>query len=391
MQIYIIGSGVIGSALARELRLKNISDVVVLEKENSLAVHASGRNSGVIHSGINQFPGSLKAEFCLKGNYMLRKYCREKNVPMNECGTIVAARSKQEEFILYALLGMGKQINVPGIKIIGKKELSEKEPAVNGNLALFSPTGATVDSKKLVETLAEEAKSLGAKYIFGSKVIGIDKKKIITSNQAFTADYIINCAGLYADKVANMAGAGLEYTIIPFRGEYMEVRNLPIKTMVYAAPDLNFPFLGVHFTRSVDGKLLAGPSASLAFGREAYDKEIIFSETADMLARQNFWKLLLNKKFLRLAAHNAKLSLSKKAFMDEINSLLKIPVSDRDISPYRAGIRAQMVDKKGKMLDDILIENQENVMHILNAVSPGMTCSLAFAEYIADEIRKRTA
>src|SRR3989344_5681625 len=261
MQTYIIGGCVIGSAVAREIRLRDLSEIVVLEKEESTAMHASGRNSGVIHSGINQFPGSLKADFCLKGSRELRKYCKEKNIPFKECGTIVTARNKQEEFVLYTLLGMGRQIGVPNLEIINKSKLAEKEPAVKASLAIFSPTGAVVDSQKLVETLADEAKSLGAKYKLGEKVIAIEKNEIITQNNKFYADYIINCAGLYADKIAHMMNTGERYSIIPFRGEYQEVNNLSIRTMVYAAPDLNFPFLGIHFTRSIGGKLLAGPSA----------------------------------------------------------------------------------------------------------------------------------
>ncbi|MEK6887238.1 MAG: L-2-hydroxyglutarate oxidase [Nanoarchaeota archaeon] len=389
MQIYIIGGGVIGSAVAREIRLRNLSEVVVLEKEENIVTHASGRNSGVIHSGINQFPGSIKAEFCLKGSRELRKYCSEKNIPFKECGTIVTARNKQEEFVLYTLLGMGRQVGVPNIEIINKSKLAEKEPAVNASLALFSPTGAVVNSQKLVETLADEAKSLGAKYKFGEKVISIEKNNIATQNTKFHADYVINCAGLYADKIAHMMNAGERYFIVPFRGEYMEVNNLPIRTMVYAAPDLNFPFLGVHFTRSIDGKLLAGPSASLAFGREAYDKQVVVRETADMLLSQNFLRLILSKKFLKLAVHNTKLSLSKKAFMREISSLLKAPILDKNIIPHKAGIRAQIVSTDGKMLDDILVEHKDNSTHVLNAVSPGMTCSLAFAEHIVGEIAER--
>ena len=270
----IIGGGIIGSSIAREIRKRDLGDVVVLEKEPDLGYHASGRNSGVIHSGINQTPGLLKAKICVKGNRMLRDYCRENGIPMSECGTLVIGRDDEEIRILDKLMYMGKELEVPGLKIIDKTELREREPFSNGLVALLSPTGAIVDSKALLKTIAKEAESLGVKYQFGAEVREIsDNGAIKTGEETINADFIVNCAGLHADKIAHMMGVGLDYLIITFKGNYVKV-PVPINSMLYQPPDLRFPFLGVHLTKKIDGSVVAGPTATLSFGRENYDGKI---------------------------------------------------------------------------------------------------------------------
>ena len=220
----IIGGGIIGSSIAREIRKRDLGDVLVLEKEHELGHHASGRNSGVIHSGINQTPGLLKAKMCVKGSRMLRDYCRENSVPMIECGTLVIGRNSDEIGILDKLMYMGKEIGVPDLKIINQLELRKREPFANGLVALLSPTGAIVDSKTLLRTVALEAESLGARYQFNAEVREIsDKGKIKTKIKKIDADFIINCAGLHADKIAHMMGVGLDYKIIPFKGNYLSI------------------------------------------------------------------------------------------------------------------------------------------------------------------------
>lgn len=383
----IIGGGIIGSAIAREILLRKLGDVVILEKEKEVGEHASGRNSGVIHSGINQKPGSMKARMCLEGSKRLRDYCRKQQVPMNECGTLVVANSESEELTLSQLIQMGNEIGVPELRIIDQNELSRREPAIIGTKALFSPTGAVVDSLALMRAIAKDVQALGGVYHFSSEVTAIRNLTVVTKREELEATHIINCAGLYSDKIAHMMGVGLEYEVIPFRGEYMEVKNIPVNSMVYQAPDLRYPFLSVHFTRMTDGKLLAGPNAMLAFGRESYEKQISFSETFQMMQTGNFWKLISSKEFLSLAFHNAKTSLLKSEFLKEIHKLCPA-VKEENIVPYRAGIRAQMVNKKGKMVDDILVEFREHSTHVLNAVSPGMTSALAFAEYVVNQLRK---
>ncbi|MBI4387560.1 MAG: L-2-hydroxyglutarate oxidase [Candidatus Omnitrophica bacterium] len=383
----VVGGGIIGTAIAREILLRKLGDVTILEKEDHLAEHASGRNSGVIHSGINQRPGSLKARMCLEGSKRLREFCRDHDVPMRECGTIVAAQNESDEKVLDQLLEMGRAVGVPKLQILSREELNEREPDAIGTKALLSPTGAVVDSRALLKRMAEEVMRLGGHYEFSACVTKINLRHVITNQTEYSFDHLINCAGLYSDQVAHQMGVGLEYTIIPFRGEYMEIKNssLRVQSMVYQVPDLRFPFLSVHLTREADGKLLAGPTAALSFGRESYKKEFNWCETGAMFLKPQFWGLLASKEFMTLAWMNAKISFSVREFLKEIQKICP-KVSAKDIMPYRAGIRAQMVDRRGKMVNDLVVKFCENSTHVLNAVSPGMTASLAFAEYVVNGI-----
>ena len=385
MHYVIIGGGIIGTAIGLTLARKSAGRVTILEKEISLGQHASGRNSGVIHSGINQKPGSLKAQMCLEGSRHLRDYCRRRGVPMVECGTLVVARDQKDVDVLEQLLAMGNACGVPDLSMVSQKELNEKEPAVIGIAALFSPTGATVDSLALLLALAADARESGVKYQMGEEVIDVDGEVLVTKQGRIKADHIINCAGLQADRIAHRMGAGKEYRVIPFRGEYMDVQGCDIRSMVYQAPDLRFPFLSIHLTRETDGSVLAGPSAVLALGREAYDKQWQWGDAFDMFFSWNFFRLITNPEFVGAAIQNAHTSLSKAAFLREIQKLAP-GIKMEQLSPARSGIRAQMVDSQGHMVQDILVEYRKNSTHVLNAVSPGMTCSLVFADYVAGKI-----
>ncbi len=390
----IIGAGIIGSSIAREILLRNLGEATVLEKEYHLGDHASGRNSGVFHSGINLEPGSMKSRICIEGNKRSRQYSKEHNVQMEECGTIVIVREglekKLEERELRRFEELEDRCKEAGIEygILTKQELEIREPYVVGKKALFSTNGAIVDSKAFLGAIAKEAESLGAKYILGTKVYGIKGNRVLTTKGDFRADFIINAAGLYADKIAHMIQVGLEYEIIPFRGEYMKIYNVPINSMVYTPPDFDFPFLGIHLTKTIDGRVIAGPNAVLSFGRESYNKEVNWREILDMVSKPNFWGLISSRKFLKIAYENARTSLSDEAFLREVRTISPY-VKEEDISLHKAGIRAQLVDRKGRMIDDMLILEGKNSIHILNAVSPGMTCSLAFAPYLVDGIEKR--
>lgn len=392
MQFVIIGAGIIGIAIARELAKRGRGPVTILEKESGLGRHASGRNSGVIHSGINQKPGSLKAKMCVEGSRLLREYCRKRNVPMRECGTLVVARTEEEWPVIERVLEMGKECDVPDLRILNQKELQEREPLARGVGALLSPTGATVDSRALLEAVAEEARTLGVTFKLCHRVNRVsacrtpaDGHSIETNEGTLQADYLINAAGLEADRIAHFLGVGLGYRIIPFRGEYREVQNCDIRSMIYPPPNLQFPFLGIHLTRETDGRVLAGPSAILSFGREAYHKEWDWSEMFQMFMSASFWKLILSPTFLGLAFQNAAVSFSETAFLKEIQTLVP-SVKREQLAPYRSGIRAQMVDSDGRLVDDILVEYREHSTHILNAVSPGLTSSLAFAEHVVERI-----
>ncbi len=382
----IIGGGIVGSSIARELAARGAGSVAVLDKEPRLGLHASGRNSGVLHSGINQKPGSLKARMAVEGNRFAREFCKEHNVRMQECGTLVVSRNERELAVLNTLLEMGKAAGVEGLRIIGRDELSEREPSAVGDNALLSPNGAIVDSEAFVRAVAGDAQAKGARFVMNAEVTAIRERTVISKAENFEAGHVINCAGLYSDRIAAMMGAGKGCRIIPFRGEYMEITGLPVNSMIYQAPDLRYPFLGVHFTRTVDGRVLAGPTAMLSFGREAYDKRIVPGESIGMIASVNFWRLVLSGEFLRLVWHNGKISFSDRAFLAEIRTLAPDVEMSR-LKPYRSGIRAQMVDRRGRMVNDMVVEYlPAGSTHILNAVSPGMTAALAFAAHVVDRI-----
>ncbi len=386
-EFVIIGAGIIGSSVARELAMRNIGPVAVCEKEHELGLHASGRNSGVLHSGINQRPGSLKARMCVEGNRRMRVFCKQHGVRLQECGTVVVSRNEREEAKLKILIEMGNEVGVQGLRIMDAEELAEREPAVAGEKALISPNGSIVDSEALVRAVAEDAKAKGVEYFLGAEVTAISDGTVITCKGDFKAAHVINCAGLYTDRIARMMGAGRGYRIIPFRGDYMELHNCVVNSMVYQVPDLRYPFLGVHLTKTVAGEVLAGPTAMLSFGRESYDKQVRLAETLAMLASVNFWRLVSSAEFLRLVAYNGKISFFDRAFLAEIRTLTP-QARMEDIKPYRSGIRAQVVDRKGRMVDDMLVEFRGDSTHILNAVSPGMTAALAFAEYVVDNMKR---
>ncbi len=385
MSFIIIGGGIIGASIAREIASRGLGSVAVLDKEPQLGLHASGRNSGVLHSGINQKPGSLKARMAVQGNRAARQFCKEHAVRMEECGTIVVSRNERELAVLNTLIQMGTAAGVEGLRIIDRDELAEREPSAAGQHALLSPNGAIVDSAEFVRAVAEDAEKLGVKFVMNAEVTAIRGKTVVSTAGDFDAGHIINCAGLYSDRIAAMMGAGRGCRIIPFRGEYMELQGVPVNSMVYQAPDLRYPFLGVHFTKTVDGEVLAGPTAMLSFGREAYQKQIVIGESARMIASINFWRLVSSSEFMRLVWHNGKISFSGRAFLAEIHTLAP-DVQMSQIKPYRSGIRAQMVDRHGKMVNDMVVEYLSGSTHILNAVSPGMTAALAFASQLVDNI-----
>ncbi len=387
-RIAIIGAGIIGASLSLALAKRKVGSVIVFEKEAQAGCHSSGRNSGVIHSGINQKPGSLKARFCVEGSRLLRDFCREHKVPMRECGTLVLATDAKEISVLNQLLEWGNACGVPGLRLIKSDELQAREPSALAAQALFSPTGAVVDSLALLNAVIREAQKKGVQFRFSTPILRAENRTLFMEKGADEFDHVINCAGLYADKVASWYGIGRGLTIIPFRGEYMEVRDCPVNSMIYRAPDLRFPFLSIHFTREMDGHVLAGPSAVLSFGRESYQKEFRLGESLEMIFSRSFLRLLTSLEFWQLAIENAKTSLSKRDFLREMKRLIPSVKIDQ-LAPAKSGIRAQLVSGEGKFLFDMLVEHGVASTHVLNAVSPGMTCSLAFAEYLADSVTER--
>lgn len=390
----IVGGGVTGCALARSLAGKRPkARIAVLDKEPGVAVHTSGRNSGVVHGGYNQKPGTLKARFCVEGNRRLKDYARSRGVPLAETGILVVARAQAERETLEELLRRGRENGVPGLRIVDGSELKRLEPNAVGVAALHAPSGASVDPSALVEALAEDARRVGVSFLLGRAVERVAESRggfsIETPQGALRAARLVNCAGLHADRIAHQLGAGLPYTIVPFRGEFYyldDARAGLIRSMVYSVPDIRYPFLGVHWTRTVHGRVKVGPNAVLALGREAYGSfQVQPGDALRMAADPRFWRMVKSAEFRRLAAENLRSSLSKTAFLRHAFTL----VQGAKASEFRkgpSGIRAQLVDQAGGLVDDILVERKGASLHVLNAISPGLTCSLPFADHLAAEL-----
>ncbi|MBI4064189.1 MAG: L-2-hydroxyglutarate oxidase [Elusimicrobia bacterium] len=391
----VVGAGAVGVSTARALRtLKPGWRLGVLEKEPFAARHTSGRNSGVVHAGFNQKPGTLKAKFCVEGNRVLEGVAQRLGVPFRRIGTLVTAASDNEAKVLEELFNRGRANGVPGLEIVDRGKIASLEPNALGKFGLHAPSGGIIDSKLLVEKLAVEIKENGAETQFFSKVAGIEEtaegfRLAVVSNHEtrhVLARRLVNCAGLYADQIAHFLDVGREYFIVPFRGEYWKLaaqKSSLVRSMVYPAPDPRYPFLGVHWTKKIDGGLAVGPNAVLALGRESYGFwDIRWRETLTMAANPGFLRLLSKLDFWQLAAHQIKISLSKKFFMREALRLVR-GADARDLVRGPAGNRAQLVRRDGTLVDDMVVLIKGSSIHVLNAVSPGLTSSLPFGEHLA--------
>lgn len=395
--VAIIGAGVVGCALARELAGR-FDSVLLLDKEGSVGFHTSGRNSGVVHSGFNPKPGTLKAGLCVEGSRLIRQYCKERGIPCEQVGTYVVAVEGAQVPVLEELKRRGEQNGVPGIEILPIGRVREREPNVTGVAAMYSPTGAIVDSQALTRALADDAVKLGATLALGREVMRItetpDAVEITTRQGAPRARVVVNCAGLHADRLAHMMGVGLDYTIAPFRGEYFVVRRPGpplVRSMVYPVPHPLVPFLGVHLTRTVSGAVLIGPNAVPAFGREAYKNgQVRLADMAEMIRHRGFWNALLrNRALVSVAWNELRHSCSKPHFWREASRLVEGLKLEELALESRVGIRPQLIRSNGQLLDDLVIESTGRSIHILNVVSPGMTSALAFAKWFAAGISDR--
>ncbi len=387
--VIVIGAGVLGASTAMHLaegsaRLR----VAVVEKEARAAVHQSGRNSGVIHSGIYYKPGSLKAATCVAGARALLEFCEQESVPHEVTGKVIVATSEAELPALEELRRRGEANGVPGVAVIGPERLREIEPHARGVKALYSPSTAIVDFVRVTEAYLERARRADAEVIFGAKVLGFGEKpegvEIRTTAGDVTGRVVVNCAGLYADAVARMMGGGTDTRVIPFRGEYFllasEARGL-VKGLVYPVPDPRFPFLGAHFTRTIDGGVEAGPNAVLALAREGYGKASLnLGEVGGMLAYPGFWRM--SARYWKTGLAELHRSLRKAAFVRALQKLVPETRAEH-LKPGGAGVRAQAVDRQGRLVDDFRIEQTGRAVHVRNAPSPAATASLEIGRRIA--------
>ncbi len=388
--ITIIGGGITGLATAYQLlRQRPHLQVTVLEKEAEVAQHQTGHNSGVIHSGIYYAPGSLKAQNCIRGYHQLIEFCEEHQVPYELCGKIIVATTEAELPRLQALYERGPQNGLEGIKWLTAAEITQHEPHVKGIAGIHVPQTGIVDYKTVAKKLQVSIEKMGGKVLTGQQVVkiqSVDNQQVIyTTKLQTTTDLLINCAGLYCDKIAAMAGLQPEVQIIPFRGEYWLVKpdkEHLIRHLVYPVPDPAFPFLGVHFTRMVGGGLEAGPNAVLAFRREGY--------TRTAFKGSEFWETLrwpglrsIVARYWRTGMGEMYRSWSKAAFTKALQKLVP-DIREDDLLPGGAGVRAQACSKDGKLLDDFYIQEQPYAIHLLNAPSPAATSCLSIGQTLAE-------
>ena len=391
----LIGGGIIGISIARELKSRYPdSSVCILEKESKCGLHASGRNSGVLHAGFYYTADSFKARFTREGNQRLTEYCDTKNIKLNKCGKLVVAQNESELPLLDELMNRASKNSVP-LEFVTEEEGRAIEPRVKTyQKALFSPTTSSVNPKELVESLLSDAIREGVQIKSNSRYLRrAGKRSIQTSDGAYEAKYLINVAGLYADKIGRDFGFSRDHRILPFKGLYLYSDEPPgaLKTHIYPVPDLANPFLGVHFTVTTDGKTKLGPTAIPAFWREQYEGwgNFNLNEFSEIIRRQAGLFLTSNFDFKALAIREL-----QKYSKPKLVSLASTLAEGVDIKHYRRwgppGIRAQLLNIRTKMLEmDFFMEGDGQSMHILNAVSPGFTCALPFADYVCDQIDKK--
>ncbi|MGK7878539.1 MAG: L-2-hydroxyglutarate oxidase [Crocosphaera sp.] len=387
----VIGGGIVGLSTAMMLGEKfPHASLVVIEKESKVAYHQTGHNSGVIHSGIYYKPGSFKAKFTRAGSQSMVEFCQKYDLPHEVCGKVIVATKEKELPLLDNLYKRGLE-NGLEVKKISPEEVKEKEPYVNCLAGIYVPTSGIADYKKVCEKYAEIIEQQGGEIKLNTKVLKIgnaNKYKFLETSQGeIKAKFIINCGGLYSDRLAQLDGVNPQAKIVPFRGEYYQLtpeKRYLVKSLIYPVPNPEFPFLGVHFTKMVDGSIHAGPNAVLSLKREGYKKtDFDFKELAEVLAYPGFWRLATKhadegiKEIIR--------SFSKAAFVNSLQQLIP-EVTDNDVIPCEAGVRAQALKMDGKLVEDFLIIQDEQALHVCNAPSPAATASLEIGKYIVAQI-----
>ena len=386
----VVGAGILGVAVARRLRqLQPEASVTVLEKEDRVAAHQTGHNSGVVHAGLYYAPGSLKATLCRRGMGMLKEFCAERELAYDERGKLVVARDQLELERLRAIEVRAQANAVPGLRWLNGAELRDLEPNVIGVAGLWSPHTALVDFPAVCRALAESAGSV----VFESEVTAVRQTggevRITAGDHEYGFDRLIICAGLQADRVARLAGDGAEPEIIPFRGEYwrlIESRRDLVTRLIYPVPDPALPFLGVHFTPRIDGSVDIGPNAVLALSREGYRRsEGSFRDVTELLVSRAFQRLAVRHWRTGLAEMRG--SLSRRAFLREARRFVPT-LRAEDVVRAPAGVRAQAVDADGRLVDDFRINRLGRVVAVRNAPSPAATSALAIAEHIVDLVLK---
>jgi L-2-hydroxyglutarate oxidase len=386
VEVVVVGAGAVGISTAFHLAEQGV-DVLVLEKEPGPALHQSGRNSGVIHAGYNLKPGSMKARYCVQGNRELRQYCAQRGVLLREGGILVVAQSDQDMNVLRELESRGR-LNGVQVILLAEDEIKDVEPHARGIGALHALEAASFDARAYVHALAGDAVRLGTRIFFDHRVRSVletDRGVVVKCDGGdVVARVAVNAAGLYADVLAGDLARDMR--VIPFRGYYAELkpgRTGLVHSHIYATPDLGFPFLGVHLSRRTDGRVIVGPGAMLALGREAYSFNSLQGGMLGHTVRwPGFYRMIRTRDFRDLLRRELKKSLSVRQIAKEAKELVP-EIRNGELIRSFAGNRAQLVDRSGSLVDDIVVRETEHSVHVLNAVSPGLTCSLPFGRALA--------
>ncbi|MGE5102618.1 MAG: L-2-hydroxyglutarate oxidase [Deltaproteobacteria bacterium] len=387
----VVGGGIIGLATAYKLLKAGRRRVLVLEKEAMVARHQSGHNSGVLHAGLYYTPGSLKARLAVDGIRQMKAFCRQFGVPHEVCGKLVVATSDDELPRLEELLRRGLANGLAGLRMLSPAEAREREPHVHCVAAVLVPEEGIVDYTAVCDTLVDRIVELGGEVRTNAAVQTIASSGgewiVTTPSEEVRASYLINCAGLHCDRVARLADESLDLRIVPFRGEYFKLRperRSLVRHLVYPVPDPAFPFLGVHFTRMIGGDVEAGPNAVLALAREGYHAlNVNFRDALDALLFPGLWRFL--RRYPAMVGFELRRSLSRRLFCASLQRLVPELQLD-DLSPGGSGVRAQALARDGTLVQDFVIRQSPNALHLLNAPSPGATASLAIADVLVSRL-----
>ncbi|MCC7107363.1 MAG: L-2-hydroxyglutarate oxidase [Chloroflexi bacterium] len=388
--VTIVGGGILGLATARELLGRHPSlRLVVLEKEERLGQHQTGHNSGVIHSGIYYAPGSLKAKLCVDGGQRLKAYCDERGIPYERRGKVIVATEESELPRLEELHRRGTSNGVQGLEMVGPERLREIEPFAAGIRALYSPNTSIVDYARVAAAYADDVRERGGEILTAHEVKAVTRQDgeilLETTGGAVRGRHIVSCAGLQADRVAELTGSSPDPAIVPFRGDYYtlkpQARSL-VRGLIYPVPDPAFPFLGVHFTKRINGEIWAGPNAVLAFAREGYRRlDVVPADLLETLRHPGFQQVA--KQYWKIGLGEMYRDVWKAVFVRDLQRYVPIVAGDH-LTFGPSGVRAQAISADGKLVDDFIVDHAERVIHIRNAPSPAATSSLALASLICD-------
>jgi L-2-hydroxyglutarate oxidase LhgO len=391
--VAVIGGGIVGLATAMALLARKPGGVVVLEKEEGVAAHQTGHNSGVIHSGLYYKPGSLKAETCVRGRLALERFCEERGIAWERCGKIVVATKPEQVPQLEELERRGRANGLAGMRRLRAEEIRDYEPHAAGIDALHVPETGIVDYKAVARAYADVVRERGGEVRTGARVIAIARREgvhvIETTRGEVRARTLVNCAGLHCDRIARMCGVEPGVRIVPFRGEYYELENgrtSLVRDLIYPVPNPDFPFLGVHFTRMIGGGVEAGPNAVLAFKREGYTRtSFALGDAMSTATFGGFWRMA--SKYWRTGVYEMWRSWSKRAFVEALRALVP-EIAESDVRAAGAGVRAQALLPSGALVDDFHVVEAEGQVHVLNAPSPAATASIAIGESVASRVAR---